>query len=142
MEASTWSLFRAGIIVSGLLGLTVAAVVLIAVLVIPAPGGIVALPCAGVIGMLVGVVHGLVAAAGGALVRRFRNGARWTALAAAGAVLAAWIVVILSAAVGDAGTASVIAPLAVTGAAATLLTAGSAQLLIRRQDRLANTDGS
>ncbi len=139
MRASTWALFRAGIIASGLLGVTIAAVLFIAVFVIPMPGTIGALLYALVIGLVVGIAHGLIAAAGGALIRRFENGGRWTALAAAGAVLLAWTLIILIAVVGD---ASVVAPLAVTGASATLLTAGSAQVLIRRQDRLANADRS
>lgn len=135
MTTNNWHLFRSAIVTACALGVGVAVLTYIALFVWHEPsaiGGIFGVVC---LGLFAGLGHGLIASLGGLLARRASGHDRWAALASAGAVLASWIAIVLIVAAGSPSTASVAAPLAIVGGVATLLTAGSAFIILRRSNR-------
>lgn len=131
MAVGSWQLFRAAIITSCSLGVG-AALLCVAVALWVDAGYIGLAFYAACVGLLLGLGHGLVAALGGLMARHAAKSDRWTALAAAGAILLAWGAVALLVALGS---PAAIAPVAIAGLGATVLTAGSAQVIIRRSNR-------
>ena len=135
MTANNWLLFRSAIVTACALGIGVAVLTYIALFAWNEPSAIGGIFYAACLGLFAGLGHGLIASLGGLLARRTSGRDRWTALASAGAVLASWIAIVLIVAAGSPSTASVAAPLAIIGGAATLLTAGSAYIILRRSNR-------
>ncbi len=136
MTTTNWHLFRLAIVAACALGIAVAAMTYIALFAWHEPSAIGGIFYAACLGLFAGLGHGLIASLGGLLARRAAGHDRWTALASAGAVLASWIAIVLVVAAGSPSTASVAAPLAIVGGAATLLTAGSAYIILRRSNRI------
>lgn len=133
---NSWHLLRSAIVTACALGVGVAALTYIALFAWHEPSAIGGILSAACLGLFTGLGHGLIAALGGLLARRASGHDRWTALASAGAVLASWIAIVLIVVAGSPSTASAAAPLAIVGGAATLLTAGSADIILRRNNRL------
>lgn len=136
MTMNSWHLFRSAVITACALGIGVAALAYIALFAWHEPsaiGGIFGVAC---LGLFAGLGHGLIASLGGLLARRASGHDRWTALTSAGAVLVSWVAIVLIVVAGSPSTASVASPLAIVGGAATLLTAGSAHIILRRSNRL------
>jgi len=134
MTASSWRLFRAAVITSCSLG--VGAALLCVAVAIRVDAGYIGLAFyAACVGLFLGLAHGLVAALGGLVARRAAKSDRWTTLAAAGAVLLAWGAVALIVALDSPAATAAIVPVVIAGVGATVLTAGSAQVIIRRSKR-------
>lgn len=135
MNRRSWHLFRAAILGACTLGVISAALLYLALFVWQQPTNLRGLFFAMFLGLIAGLGHGLMAALGGLIARRFSNDDRWTAIAAAGAVLVGWIAVVaaLSTWISYVGLS---AHIAVIAPAATILTAGSAVVVLRRSTRL------
>ena len=136
MTANNWLLFRSAIVTACALGIGVAALAYIALFAWHEPSAIGGIFYASCLGLFAGLGHGLIASLGGLLGRRTSGRDRWTALASAGAVLASWVAIVLIVVAGDPRNASIAVPLAIVGGAATLLTVGSAHIILRRNNRL------
>lgn len=135
MTTNNWRLFRSAIVIACALGIGVAVLTYIALFAWHEPSAIGGVFYAACLGLFVGLGHGLIASLGGLLARRASGHNRWTVLASAGAILVSWTVIVLIVAAGSPSTAGVASPLAIVGGAATVLTAGSAYIVLRGSDR-------
>lgn len=135
MTTNNWHLFRSAIVTACALGIGVAVLTYVALFAWHEPSAIGGIFSAACLGLFAGLGHGLIASLGGLFARRASGRDRWTALASTGAVLASWVAIVLIVVAGSPSTASVAAPLAIVGGAATLLTAGSAHIILRRSSR-------